>query len=620
MVLTLWDSHREPTGRHGIVYRWNGHAEDPGVRSLFRFVEAHDERLRGKYTAWIHDLGESRIRGRRLVDHLVGSDGLSYWWMTPFVEQSPWKSPAILDALRLLAVEDILVREQPGKLLFVSANRNVHRVLRDLCRRLGVTYEWERVPAGVLRRGNIRSIYRSLPHPVRGLVSLVRCLGGRWAFRRSEKVEWFWGSRDLFVCSYFGPVDRAAAEQGTFCSGYWPGLQSLQNRLGRRSNWLQLFLPSTTAATPAAAMKWVRRFNQDKVAQGTHRFLDSYMSWRIVARVLARWCRLVWTSWRLRGIKDAFRPEGAAVSLWPVMRQNWFATMRGSDAISNLLWITLFDEAIRDLPYQTKGLYLYESQAWERALIHAWRKHGHGQLFAVQHSTVRFWDLRYFPDPRTLRSPGTHPMPRADRLVLNGPAATEACLRAGFPPEEILECEALRFDYLHDLPPRPLRTRDAASAIRVLVLGDYTAARTAELLRLLERAAPTLATPATYTLKPHPLHLVGAVAYPSLHLTVTSDLLETALPGYDVAYCGNLTAAAVDACLAGLQVIVSMDETQLNFSPLRGWPGVQFVSSSEELAQALETAGHGPAPPVDPRQFFLLDPDLPRWRFALESA
>src|SRR3990172_153193 len=124
--------------------------------------------------------------------------------------------------------------------------------------------------------------------------------------------------------------------------------------------------------------------------------------------------------------------------------------MQGPVAISNLLWIELFDVALRDLPHQKKGLYLCENQAWERAFIHAWRKYGHGQLIAVAHSTVRFWDLRYFIDPRTPRSQDPYPMPQADLMALNGKAARDAYLSVDRPKETIVECEALRYGYVID--------------------------------------------------------------------------------------------------------------------------------------------------------------------------
>ena len=42
--------------------------------------------------------------------------------------------------------------------------------------------------------------------------------------------------------------------------------------------------------------------------------------------------------------------------------------------MQNHLMFKLFDEAISSLPYQSLGMYLYEGQGWERALIYLWKK------------------------------------------------------------------------------------------------------------------------------------------------------------------------------------------------------------------------------------------------------
>ena len=41
-----------------------------------------------------------------------------------------------------------------------------------------------------------------------------------------------------------------------------------------------------------------------------------------------------------------------------------------------------------DIPKQKKGLYLLENQNWEKALVHAWRRHGHGQLTGVVNTSA----------------------------------------------------------------------------------------------------------------------------------------------------------------------------------------------------------------------------------------
>ena len=219
--MTLWDGCGDPPGQRGVVYRWDGHGEQPSVHSLLRYVEAHSERLRGKYIAWTHDLGENRIHGRRLVDHLALDGGLSYWWMTLFVERSLWKLPAIMDAIRLLALEEILLREKPDRLSLVSANRRLHDVLVDLCERLGVAYDWDRLARRPFQQWSLRGLYRTLPQSFQGLISLARFLYARWPFKHQEKGGWFSGSQDLFVCLFLYGVDPKAAQRGRFDSTLW---------------------------------------------------------------------------------------------------------------------------------------------------------------------------------------------------------------------------------------------------------------------------------------------------------------------------------------------------------------------------------------------------------------
>ena len=84
---------------------------------------------------------------------------------------------------------------------------------------------------------------------------------------------------------------------------------------------------------------------------------------------------------------------------------------------------------------------------------------------------------------------------------------------------------------------------------------------------------------------------------------------EEILGDFDIAYSTNLTSAAVEAYITGLQVVVMLNETELNYSPLRGQPDVLFVSSPEELAEALQSSLQKPVS----NDFFFLDPELSSW-------
>jgi surface carbohydrate biosynthesis protein (TIGR04326 family) len=205
-------------------------------------------------------------------------------------------------------------------------------------------------------------------------------------------------------------------------------------------------------------------------------------------------------------------------------------------------------------------------------------------------------------------------MPQPDLTALNGKVAVDAYASVDFPPAAIAECEAVRYTYLNDLPLRQAAARAASEPLRVLVLGDIVRASTHSVLKLLEVAISGMSVRPACTVKPHPNCEVEAGDYPALQARIVTNPLGEILQNFDIAFCAKLTSAGVDAYLAGLSVAVMLDGSELNFSPLRGLPGVRFVSTPDELAEALRAAGRGAAGAAAHNDFFFLDPELPRWK------
>ncbi|MFH2047087.1 MAG: TIGR04326 family surface carbohydrate biosynthesis protein [Pseudomonadota bacterium] len=616
-LIKIWDSADPPPDQAVLIYRWSGYEETGTIHSLLRYADDHGSRLRNNYLSWIHDLGNSRIHGKRLIDYFVLDNGLSFWWLSLFVEKSSYKSP-ISAAIRLLALEEILKENKPKRLCLLSANRDLHKAICSLCKSLGIAYEWERTRAQS-HRLNLRSIYQLLPQPVRAVISLFRYLLDRWPFRRLSDTDWFGGDQALFFCSYFIHLEQASCANGRYQSSLWGDLPRLLHKRGFRTNWIQHYLQSSVVPDTGIAIDWVQRFNRIREEEGFHTFLDAYLSLRVIWRILMRWLWLNWVTWRLGMPEEAFHPQSSHVSMWPLMRRDWKTSLCGPDAIMNLFWIELFDQAMKHLPHQKRGFYLCENQSWERALIYMWRKHGHGQLIGIPHSTVRFWDLRYFSDPRTIQSSDSHPLPQPDLTVLNGKAAVDAYHSVNYPMNTVVEAEALRYGYLNNfLSANRLKPKHHEMP-KVLVLGDYDPTATINLLKLIEKSALINPGRYSYIVKPHPSYLVEAKDFPSLNLKVVVDHLGEILPDCDVACASNSTSASVDAYVAGVPVVVMLDDTTLNFNPLRGQPKVRFFSTPEELSESLQAAIQDSEDTIDHNEFFFLDSELPRWKCLLAS-
>ena len=623
----VWDREESPPDAMGEVLWWRSYAHEHWASSIPRYLEDHAARLRTKYLAFIHDLGECRIGEKRVVDHLDMGDGFSLWWMTHLAEKSPFKSPRIYDCLRLLALEEMLLQRKPTDLTLDTADRDLAQAIGQLCRNLRIQFVWHPGGRFIQQWSPLRRVYRALPSSMQGVITFARYLLTRWSLRKLEKPQWFSGPRAVFLCSYFFALDQASCAEGRFYSRQWESLPNYLRDSGWRTNWIQHFLFSLKPDA-RTGLSWLHRFNRDAERQGCHAFLDSYLSWSIVIRVLKRLFWLYRVSWRLKRIHVAFYPDRSAVWLWPLLRDDWRASLSGHVGVCNCLWIELFDTALNAMPHQEFGLYLCENQGWERALLGAWRRHGHGQIIGVPHATVPFWHLNYFDDPRSLNLKQNCGMPLPNRVAVNGPMAWNAFVQAGYPVEQLVAVEALRYQYLAALGPRRLKNTDnrlgsttfsrQGSPKAVLILGDFTVTETSKMLECVKAASLLLESPMSFTLKPHPACRVDPADWPAMPFHLTNKPLPEIVEEFDLVFSSNVTSAGLDAYLAGLPVIVFVDPGNFNSSPLRGVKGARFITTPNELAVALQADGRdGSCPALN--DFFWLDTELPRWRKVLSG-
>ncbi|HEU4747097.1 MAG TPA: TIGR04326 family surface carbohydrate biosynthesis protein [Gemmatimonadaceae bacterium] len=596
------------------VLKWRGYAEEANAISVSRHLDRRGDALRTKYLSFVHDLGETIIAGRPLRQHFEAPDGFSLWWMNRVPEKSPFKSSRIFDCLRLLALEEILVERGIRLLTLYSTDDVLAKAVSLLCDGLGV--QFSRAAAPKERRPlTLRRFYGSLPHFARGLLSF-RHLALRWSFRRILPVHWHSRDGSVFACSYFFNLDPAATGVGRFHSRQWESLPGWLRERGVRMNWLHHYLPYTMPVEASASL--LQAFNRDETDQGRHAFLESYLSGALLWRMLRQWLRTLAAGLRLPDLTEPFRPRGSAASLWPLLADDWHNSLSGTASVSNSVWYVLFDAALGDVPRQQRGVYLYEGQGWEAAFLHAWRKHGHGEVVAVPHSSTPFWYLNLYDDRRCVAPQSPCRKPQPDRWALNGPMAWNAFVDAGYSPDRLVPVEALRYQHLLTSAPTPRATFQPtpAAPLRLLVLGDFTREQTLRMLARVEQAAATMEKGLEITVKLHPACHVDAGDVGGLRCEFTTKPLGEILSRFDAAFSSNTTSASLDALLSGLPVVVFLDDDVMNNSPLRGVDGVAFVTTGTELAGELAAARDNRLD-ASPADFFWLDADLHRWEALL---
>jgi len=620
-IVLIWDADGAPPVSGGLVVLWRAFAgsADAGVVSIPALIEANAESLRTRYLTWVHEFGETSIRGRRLVDHLEIRPGFSYWWMTLFAEKCNYsKSPQIDDAIGLLAFEQWADQRHVSQVTLVTANAALAECMGSLCSKTGISFVSQAGPAAKDGLPWTKRLYRILPLPLQSFAWLLAHLLRRWPLRGVGLAEWRQSTGKIAFFSYLFNLVPEAAKCGRFESRYWGHLPDELRKDGIKTNWLHLYVESDALPSAAKAAGAIRQLNAAGQGEQIHVTLDSFLSLKLVLQAVHDGLRV----WRLGQalIPSFVVSEATRIDLWPLYRAEWTQSFSGPAAMSNVLNLNLLEFAAGCLPLQQAGVYLQESQAWEFALVHAWKAAGHRRLISFPHSTVRYWDLRYFFSPRNYSDGDRNGLPRPEQIAVNGVAVRDALIAGGYPERDLVMVESLRYFHLLKAGGADHRAGHRAGVpLRVLAMGDIVKRNTERQMRLLEGAARFLPADTVYTVKPHPACAFAPDDYPGIRITVSMQPIADLLADCDVAYSSSVTSAAVDAYCAGVPVVSMLDPATLNLSPLRGCEGAVFASTPEELAEALATCASQPSTSARSRTFFTLDADLPRWRKLLQA-
>jgi len=420
---------------------------------------------------------------------------------------------------------------------------------------------------------------------------------------------------EISFFSYFFNLDSDSIDKGIFKTRYWTLLHEVLSEKTKKINWLHIFIPNEVTPTVKDAVEITQNVDSKSHSNQAHTLLDSALSWKVVLQTLKDYFKIFFLGLRIKKSNILSQSQFCKFELWSILQDDFHQSFFGVTAMSNVLFFNLFESAIIRLPYQEKGFYIMENQAWERGLIYAWNKANHGELIGVPHTTVSYWDLRHFFSEKEYNPASTIPLP--DKVALNGEAAYKMYCNSGFPRLKILHVEALRYLYLDKV-----RSKKAINTLktlpRILILGDYQVMATNLQMNLLTSAIAHLGKDIEFIVKAHPANPIAVSDWPELKLRVVNDSLDQLIDQYDVAYTSNTTASALDAYLSGKFVITILDPNTFNLSPLRDQEGVEFVSTYMELSESIDNLKNCIPTPDVSIDFFSTSRNLRKWRDLLK--
>ncbi len=590
--IILWNAFKGPSDQNNVI-------------SLPAFIEEHDMVVRERVLKYFATIKNTEIKNKTTFQHLTLASGYSYWWST-LIALKRWRNSGNIPfSCKIVALEMLMELHNIGSITVESDDSELRSRISECIRRpkpSAIQNSFSCLKSLMIDSGYF------LFHLVRALCSFVRYL---YEIRNVPRVEdqSSLSKQMLFIDFYNGsePTDQGRQE---IASTYWGGLpQWLKTNSTVQPDWLHNFPENINNRRIQAATDSLRNRSEENF--GSHSLLLFKPTYEVIVESVRSYFSLVSKFWTLRSISKIEYEHSRGTNLWPLFKGEWRESLLGSTAIRHCLLIASVERFVRLMPTYEKIIYLMENQPWESPFIYSCTKHGQGNLFGVAHSTVRFWDLRYFQhqDEHTAKSEADHPSPHI--IVVNGSEA-KLLLQENrwLANNQIVIAEALRYGYLSTLT--STRTTGKSVLPHLVVLGDFLPSANTFLLTKLHESQTFTTTKFHMSLRSHPICKFDSDETRSFNESITDVDLKTLLGSADVVLTTANSSSAAESVSLGIPTILMVDPESLNYSPFRKTQLAQFVTTAEELSSALNGFNDHVSSQIP--DFFCLDDDYPRWR------
>ena len=437
------------------------------------------------------------------------------------------------------------------------------------------------------------------------LAEKLKQIRKNWTIR--EKTE-FVTSRGILFFSYFFGVDRQASSRHTFTSDLWSGVIDKLREKDVPTTWVHLFVKNEKL-TPIRAYRQICDLNKGAYSDfEKHYLLDQFVNRKVLSNVFFDAIRVI-PIWKKLSLPMLASLMPASSYLWPMIQTDWASSIVGKSLWKNLIQfniIEFFISKIGDAP--RKCVYLHENQSWEIALNFCYTKTINDNIFGYSNATIPFWDLRYHLPFTSFDNtvPNKYPFPK--KFLCSGDNPYSSLISSGYPKSRVETVEALRYLYSHNF------TQDEGVESSVLVVGELDHVRTARLLINVVSAINFLKNHYSFTFKPHPgCSLQHKKFLNPKKIKISKLPLEVLLPQHSIVVSSVSTSAAVDAYICGLKVIVFVDGSFLNTSPLLGSENVKYVSTGEEMVEGIRSRESVSTLSKNPT-YFNTAPELKKWQ------
>ena len=385
-----------------------------------------------------------------------------------------------------------------------------------------------------------------------------------------------------------------------YLSPYFGRLSEVLRSDNRSVEWLHLTSSGTPTSLTTDERAWMRAVADDPVHGFVRRFvtptvvLGAVRSWWTLQRRAPRWSEVV----RATGDADV-------LTIAPSLANDYVRSVHGTVAMRTMLLGHALRRAVATTRRDAIVIHPFEGQGWETLLINECAARNI-TCVSYLHTIVKPWDVRALTALTSVK---------AKQVVVHG-AHDEAEIRTTGSTVHV--AEALRYQHLARAV-----TRTGGPDAPVLFVGGADCEESSRLFDAIVAANHGLPSPMTLWVKWHPQCAVPTESRDNV--TVVSDSLDATFPRVRGVILGA-TAAPLDSYLAGVPTCSVIEPGAFSTNPLTADDTYFVASNATEAIAWMAGRSSDSTSTVSPTQsrpdigqWFVIDPELPRWRSLIEQ-
>lgn len=555
---------------------WNSYKYNLDEISLLNYIDENPAEIKSNYINLIESLSKIETNhGTKLSDCFAIKNDFSLWWTTHIYEKSFYKQETINDALKLIALKKLLIKNNT-KNLYLEANSNkISKGIKDICNELKINFIFKKkviVSKNFFKFKEILKFF--VPHVIFSFLNFIRFLSKRILLKKNDINKLKNLDKKNLFCTYFAYINYKKLKDGLYSCDYWNELIKNKQDQIKNSIFLHIYVPNNKCNLKKS-IKYFEAINKKK--EIFHLFIEELIDIKILIKIIKQWLiYLIRYKKERNNIYKLLNDKKSYSS--HLLRDELKEALTGTDALVNLYYFFLFEKLSKLIKEPKKIFYLFENQGWEKSFVYNFKKLK-TNIIAITHATIRYWDLRFSYNDKP-----EYQNFLPDFYTANGDDTYEKLITTNFPKNKIKKLEALRYINLVT----KISRKDFSKSFKknkILIVGDHLEESNINLCNSLNLINLKSVKNFSFTLKEHPLRKMSHLLKIDFDKT-KKDIFDLS-DEFDIAIVSNTTSAIVDLYLLGFKIISILDDNQVNLSPLKQNSDILFLKDKSLLLDHL---------------------------------